>query len=88
MPCVKPFTADGMMGMKRRTLKMALLILPVLALLGMTIYAAWVAWGLGGDVEMGSHGVVAMVLGVVCSLLLGGILVGLLLYSRRHGHDC
>jgi hypothetical protein len=77
-----------MMGMKRRALIITLLTLPMLALLGLAIYAAWVAWGLGGDdVEMGGHGVVAMVLGIVFSLLLGGVLVGLLLYSRRHGHD-
>ncbi len=75
------------MGMKRRVLKIALLMLPVLALLGLAIYVAQVSWGLGGDVEMGGHGVVAMLLGVVFSLLLGGVLIGLLLYSRRHGHD-
>jgi hypothetical protein len=73
--------------MKRRAVRIGLRILPVVALLGLAIYVAWVSWGIGGDVQMGGHGIVAMVLGVLFSLVLGGVLIGLLLYSRRHGHD-
>jgi hypothetical protein len=77
----------GRLRMKRRAVRIGLGVLPVLALLGLAIYAVWVSWGIGGDVQMSGHGLVALLLGVLFSLLLGGVLIGLLLYSRRHGHD-
>jgi hypothetical protein len=68
-------------------MRIGLLVLPVLALLGLAVYAAWTAWNAAGDTEMGGHGVVAMVLGALFTMGLTGVLVGLLLYSRRHGYD-
>lgn len=70
-----------------RRVLLVLLVLPVVALLGLAVYAAVGAWNTVGEVEMGGHGVVAMVLGVVATIGLAGVLVGLLLYSRRHGYD-
>ena len=40
-----------------------------------------------GDVQIGIHGLIALVLGAVVSLLLGGGLMALIFYSHRHGHD-
>jgi hypothetical protein len=73
--------------MKRRAVRIGLLMLPVLLLLGFAVYAAWTAWNAAGDTEVGGHGIVAMVLGVLLTMALTGVLVGLLLYSRRHGYD-
>ena len=73
--------------MKRGAVKIGLLVLPVLLLLGFAVYAAWTAWNSAGDTEVGGHGVVAMVLGVLLTMALTAVLVGLLLYSRRHGYD-
>lgn len=72
---------------KKRAVRTGLMLLPVLLLFGFAIYVAWSAWNTVGDVPIGGHGVVAMVLGVLVTLALTGLLVGLLLYSRRHGHD-
>jgi hypothetical protein len=73
--------------MKRPAVRIGLLVLPVLLLLGFAVYAAWTAWSAAGDTEVGGHGVVAMVLGVLFTIALTGVLVGLLLYSRKHGYD-
>lgn len=73
--------------MKRRAVRIGLLVLPVLLLLAFAVYAAWTAWNAAGDTEVGGHGIVAMVLGVLLTMALTGVLVGLLLYSRRHGYD-
>jgi hypothetical protein len=67
--------------------RIGLLVLPVLLVLGLGVYAAWRAWISAGGAEMSGHGVVAMVLGAIFTLALTGALVGLLLYSRRHGYD-
>ena len=73
--------------MKKRALGIALLILPVLLVLGFAVYAAWTAWNSVGDTEMSGNGVAAMVLGVVFTLVVAVVLIGLLLYSERHGLD-
>lgn len=39
------------------------------------------------DVEIGSNGIVALVLGVVFTLALAGGLIWLMIYSQRHGYD-
>ncbi len=45
-------------------------------------------WGMsGGDLQITWHGWLAMGLGVVLSLALGGGLMTLVFYSARHGHD-
>lgn len=67
--------------------------LPVLivlvALLGAAIYLAyreWISTGNGGE-AMSGHGVAALVLGVIGSLVLGGGLMALVFLSSRRGYD-
>jgi hypothetical protein len=67
-------------------MKSAFLILPLLVLLGVTIWWAISAWN-AVDVEMSVHGYVAMILGIVFSLVLGCGFMALMFYSSRHGHD-
>ena len=59
----------------------------LLCALGLACYASWTVWGAAGDVEIGFHGVVAMLLGIVFTLALTGGLVGLMLHIRRRGYD-
>lgn len=69
--------------MTGRVLTVALLLLT----LALAVYAAWSAWGAAGEVEIGVHGLVAMLLGAVFTLGLAGGLIWLMLFSRRHGYD-
>lgn len=39
------------------------------------------------DVEMSIHGYIAMILGIVFSLMIGCGLMALMFYSSRHGYD-
>jgi hypothetical protein len=48
--------------------------------------AAYLWWDIG-EVEMGIHGLIAMVLGALLSLLLGGGLMALVFYSHKRGYD-
>lgn len=49
---------------------------------------AFAIWGLGGgDLQITWHGWLAMAIGVVVSLAVGGGLMTLVFYSARHGHD-
>ncbi|MBX6742643.1 MAG: hypothetical protein IRY87_11440 [Acetobacteraceae bacterium] len=73
--------------MKRHGLGVALLILPVLLLLGFAVFAAWVTWNSVGDTQMSINGVIAMVLGVVVTLLVAAVLIALLLYGEWHRDD-
>lgn len=57
-------------------------IVSVAALLALGVYT----WQSLGAVEMSDNGYVALVLGVVGTLALGGGLMTLL-YSQRHGYD-
>ena len=61
-------------------------ILPLLALLGVALCWAIYAWN-SIDVEMSVHGYIAMILGIVFSLVLGCGLMALMFYSSRHGYD-
>ncbi len=59
-------------------------------LVAMLAFAVWgfgLAWKMAGNAPMGVHGYVAMGLGVVLSLLLGGGLMALAFYSSRRGYD-
>jgi hypothetical protein len=64
-----------------------LLLLIPLGLLGLAVRAAWRGWGIAPGAEIGWHGVVALLLGIGFSLALAGVLVGLMLVSRRRGLD-
>ena len=60
---------------------------PLLALLALSVWFAVVAWErLGGD-AIPAYGYVAIVGGVIFSLLVGGGLMALVFYSNRHGYD-
>ncbi len=58
-------------------------IVSVAALLALGVYT----WQSLGAVEMSASGYVALVLGVLGTLALGGGLMTLLFYSHRHGYD-
>jgi len=64
-----------------------LLVVPLLALLGLSVWFAAAAWThIGGD-ETPLYGYVAIAGGVLFSLLVGGGLMALVFYSNRHGYD-
>lgn len=44
-------------------------------------------WAGIGDVEISTAGILAMIGGVVLTLLVGGGLMFLVFWSSRHGHD-
>ena len=67
-------------------MKSAFLILPLLALLGFVLWWAIYAWN-SVDVQMSVHGYIAMILGIVFSLVIGCGLMALMFYSSRHGYD-
>ena len=64
-----------------------LIISVLLALLGVAIWWAMHAWTSLGEVEMSVHGYVAMILGIIFSLLVGCGLMALMFYSSRRGYD-
>jgi hypothetical protein len=65
----------------------AILVVALFALLAVSVWFAAYAWThLGGD-PLPSYGYVAIVGGVVVSLLVGGGLMALVFYSSRHGYD-
>jgi hypothetical protein len=60
---------------------------PLLALLAFSVWFAVVAWErLGGD-AIPAYGYVAIIGGVLVSILVGGGLMALVFYSNRHGYD-
>jgi hypothetical protein len=61
-------------------------ILVLFAVLAMAIYVGYIGWNLT-DVAIPPTGYVAMTLGIVFSLLIGGGLMALMFYSSRHGYD-
>ncbi len=64
-----------------------LIIVPLLALLALSVWFATAAWEhLAGD-AIPLYGYVAIAGGVFFSLLLGGGLMALVFYSSRHGYD-
>ena len=68
-------------------MKIGLIISVLLALLGVAIWWAVHAWTSLGEVEMSVHGYVAMILGIIFSLLVGCGLMALVFYSNRRGYD-
>jgi pyridoxine 4-dehydrogenase len=68
-------------------MKNALIIGVLLLFLGGAIAWAVYAWNEVGDVPMSIHGYIAMALGIFFSLLIGGVLMGLVFYSSRSGYD-
>ena len=55
--------------------------------LGLVVAASWVVWRKLGQIDLGFHGWVALILGSVAMVALGGGLMWLSFYSSRSGHD-
>jgi TRAP-type C4-dicarboxylate transport system permease small subunit len=55
-------------------------------LLGASIWFAFYGWNLT-DAVIDTPGIIALVMGVVLSMLLGGGLMALVFYSNRKGYD-
>jgi hypothetical protein len=70
----------------RNLAKTALIVLPLFAILVAAAWFAVRAWVLQGP-PMPATGYVAMILGVIFSLVIGCGLMALLFYSSRHGYD-
>ena len=68
----------------RKSVVLVAILLPLLA--GTTAVSVWV-WRQLGDTEIGVHGYIALGLGALFTLLIGGGLMGLVFYSHRHGYD-
>lgn len=64
-----------------------LLIAALVGLLGIALVATLLMWFDIDDTELSIHGIIAMMLGIVLSLGIGGGLMFLVFYSSRHGHD-
>ncbi len=64
-----------------------ILILVLGGLLAAAVFGAAAVWNEIGGIELGGHGLAALVLGAVVSLALGGGLMFLVFYSSRRGHD-
>ena len=68
-------------------MKTALIIFCLLALLGVTVgWAIW-GWQQTAGTAMGFHGWLAMILGIVFTIVVGCGLMGLMFYSSRYGYD-
>lgn len=70
-------------SVRSRLALVAIGIVSIAALLALGVYT----WQSLGAVEMSTSGYVALVLGAVGTLALGGGLMTLLFYSNRHGYD-
>ena len=64
-----------------------LLTIVLLAMLAFSVWGLGIAWRMSGNAQMSVHGYVALGLGVVLSLLVGGGLMALAFYSSRRGYD-
>jgi hypothetical protein len=64
-----------------------LIILGLFALLAASVWFAGAAWERLGGGAIPVYGYVAIVGGVLFSLLIGGGLMALVFYSDRHGYD-
>ena len=59
----------------------------LIAILAAAVWGASQIWLSGEDVEIGFHGSLALVLGALGSLLVGGFLMALLFFSSKYGYD-
>jgi hypothetical protein len=56
------------------------------SLLGAAIWFAFYGWNLS-DGQVSTHGMIALILGVVFSMALGGGLMALVFWSHKKGYD-
>lgn len=68
-------------------MKTALTIAFLAVILVATLLAGIYLWWSLSDVDIGLHGLIALTLGCLLSLALGGGLMFLVFYSNRRGHD-
>ncbi len=68
-------------------MKTFLVIVFWIALLGGTSYAAYETWVGINDVEISTHGKIALALGITITFALGAGLMFLVFYSSRKGYD-
>lgn len=68
-------------------LGLVLLLVVLLAMLAFALWGFTQAWRMAGNTPISIHGYVALTLGVVLSLALGGGLMALAFYSARKGYD-
>ena len=68
-------------------MRTALVIVAGLALLGLSVgWAIW-GWEQTAGTEMSGHGWLALILGIVFTMLVGFGLMGLMFFSSRYGYD-
>jgi len=72
------------LGMKRYSIGMALAVLAAIAIC--VVFMVFIGRQLPA-VEMGAHGWVALALGTLLSLIVGGGLSAILVIGRRRGYD-
>lgn len=78
----------GMPVEKPKSLKpVALLVGTLGSILAIATVLAVNLWAGTGDVAMSVHGYIAMAVGAVATLALGGGLMALVFFSSRHGYD-
>jgi hypothetical protein len=65
----------------------AAIVVPLLAFLAGAAWFAVSGWSSASGTSVPTAGYVAMVLGIVFSLLIGCGLMALVFYSSRHGYD-
>jgi hypothetical protein len=68
----------------KQSMLLAVILVPLLLATAGVSY--WV-WDQLGSTEMDVQGYVALGLGVLATLVIGGGLMGLVFYSSRHGYD-
>jgi len=65
-----------------------LLAVFLFALLGFSLWGVWEMWfAVDDETEMSIHGFIALAIGSLSTLVLGGGLMWLAFYSSRHGYD-
>jgi hypothetical protein len=79
--------AAGRPGAYMDGMKMAAIILPLLAFLAASVWFAYYVWASDAGPPMPASGYAAMALGVLFSLVVGIGLMALVFYSNRHGYD-
>src|SRR5215475_6791721 len=80
-------TGTAIERLRLLVMKVALVIFVLLALLGATIgWAVW-GWEQTAGTAMGFHGWLAMILGIVFTIVVGCGLMSLMFYSSRYGYD-
>jgi formate hydrogenlyase subunit 3/multisubunit Na+/H+ antiporter MnhD subunit len=85
-PTIGPLAARRR-GRYMDRMKMAAIILPLLAFLAASVWFAYYVWASDAGPPLPASGYVAMALGVLFSLVVGIGLMALVFYSHRHGYD-